>query len=72
MMTPTAHSQCGFVDAAIYSSATGIADIAKTQIYSRKADPSLRRMKIAVENDHAKVASKQIFRRGEYFGLTRE
>jgi hypothetical protein len=50
----------------------GIAGIAEMQIYSRKAGSSLRRMKIAVEKGHAKIASKQIFRRGEYFGLTRE
>jgi hypothetical protein len=72
MMTPTARSRCRFVDAAIYSRAMGIADIAEMQIYSRTADSSLRRMKIAAENGHAKIASKQIFRRVEYFGLTRE
>jgi len=71
-MTPAAHSRCGFVDGAIYSSAMGIAGIAETQIYSRTAKASLRRMKIAVENWRAKITSKQRFRRGEYFGLTRE
>jgi hypothetical protein len=45
MMTPTAHSPSRFVGAAIYSSAMGIAGIAETQVYSRKADASLRERK---------------------------
>jgi len=72
MMTPTARSRCGFVDAAIYSSAKGIADIAETQTYSRKAG----RLIAANENRSRKRSRKDREQTNiptrEYFGLTRE
>jgi hypothetical protein len=50
----------------------GIAGIAGMQIYSRKCGCVIAASESAIENDRAKIASKQIFHRGEYFRLTQE